>query len=155
MNTAAPSLRAEQRRELVMTTLWQRMAEIFGNQWELNFGKPGGSSYGTWKAGLADYSEMQLKNGLEQCRQWDSSFIPHLGQFARLCLTKRDHGPNFTEERIQRGEKPLLEKLRHNATTPIAKRELARIEAILRGEGVETKAESYHNLGLHRRWGPL
>ncbi len=35
----------------------------------------------------------------------------------------------------------------------VAKREKARMRAILRGEDVETKDESMRILGLHARWG--
>jgi len=148
-------LQAEERRQLVMTTLWQRMGEMFGNQWELNFGKPGGPSYLTWTEGLAGYSEAQIRNGVEHCRTWDSKgFVPNLPQFAGLCLTRRSVGPNITAERIEReANTPLLEKLRHSANTPIAKHELGRIERIMAGEEVETKEESYRKLGLHVRWG--
>ena len=150
--TFVPSL--AERREAVMTRLWQRMGELFGNQWELNFGKAGGPSYRTWMEGLADYSELQLKNGLEQCRTFDSGFVPNLPQFARLCLTHEKRGPNFTEERIERErDVPLLEKLKRNANTPIAQHELARILRILDGEHVETRRESWDNLGLSKTHG--
>lgn len=154
-STYAPS--SAERREAVMTRLWQRMAEIFGQQWELNFGRPGGPSYRTWLDGLADYSEAQLANGLAHCRTWDSGFVPHLGQFAKLCLTKTSVGPNFTEERLARGKgvAGVLEHLGKRATTEAAKAELARILALLAGEGDESKADCYRKLDLQLRWGPL
>jgi hypothetical protein len=153
--TFAPS--SAERREAVMTRLWQRMGEIFGNQFELNFGRPGGSTYYTWLEALAQYSEQQLRNGLEQCRQWDSGFVPHLGQFAKLCLTKQRIGPNFTEERLARGKciAGVLEHLGKRAHTEAAKAELERILRIVAGEEVETFAESYRKLDLQLRWGPL
>lgn len=155
MNTSEVS--STERREAVMTRLWQRMGEIFGNQWELNFGKPGGPSFTTWTEALAGYSELQIRNGLEQCRTWDNGFVPHLGQFAKLCLTKRDNGPNFTAERLKRdGDVPLAQLTKQRpGDSEITKREKARIRGILAGAEAETKEESYRNLGLHKRWGPL
>lgn len=156
MNTAEESLRADQRRQLVMTTLWQRMGEIFGNQWELNFGKPGGSSYRTWCEGLAEYSEAQIRNGLDQVRRtFDSGFVPNLPQFARLCLTHEKRGQDFTQERIKR-EVPLAQlTAQRPGDSAISAREKARIKGILAGAEAETKEESYRLLGLHVRWGGL
>ena len=155
-STAEKSLQ-EKRRKLVMTTLWQRMTEMFGNQWELNFGPPGSGTFDTWTAGLAGYSEEQIKNGVEQCRHWDSGFVPNLGQFSKMCLTKRTDKPNFTDRRIENEKKAnsLIGHLSSHADSPIKKQELERMKAIMRGEDVETKDESMTNLGLHRRWGAL
>lgn len=146
---------SDERREAVMTRLWQRMGEIFGNQWELNFGKPGGPSYRTWTEALARYSEQQIRNGLEQCRLWDSGFIPHLGQFAKMCLTKQTTGPNFTEARLTAERDLGLAQLTKPAPgdSVVASREKARIKAMFAGAEPETKAESYRLLNCHVRYG--
>ncbi len=54
-----------------MVTLWQRMADMFGNQWELNYGGPDDGQIKTWTNGLADYSEDQIRHGGQQWLQWD------------------------------------------------------------------------------------
>ena len=157
-NTDQGYSQVQQRRELVMTTLWQRMGEIFGNQWELNFGAAGGSAYQTWTSGLADYSEEQIRNGVEQCRKWTSSFIPHMGQFIELCTVKRTDKPNFTDLRIAEEKRTgagldgMIEHLSKHALSETAKRELDRMRRIIAGEDIESFEESMTNLGLHRRW---
>ena len=137
------------RREFVMITLWERMSDIFGNTWGLNYGAPGGRSMQTWAAGLAEYSERQIKMGVEQCRHWDKPFAPNLGQFAKLCLTK---GPAPTPppskvKSIEDLAKP------NRADSPIAKREKERMRRIMAGDQtVESKERSMHLLFLNARW---
>jgi len=138
-----------------MTTLWQRMGAIFGNQWELNFGSVGCDTYRTWFDALKGYSEAQIGTGVNACREWDSGFVPHLGQFARLCLAKTTRGENFTEVRMAR-EAGLAQLTKQRPEDTAATRhEKQRIADMRRGIEPETKAESYHKLDLHIRWGAL
>ena len=124
------------RREFVMVTLWERMSDIFGNTWGLNYGTPGGRSMQTWMAGLSEYSETQIKTGVEQCRNWPGSFPPNLGQFAKLCLTKTP------------GPKPDHKQLEAPRTDAVRQAEIVRQAGIRAGECGETKAESMEKLGL-------
>ena len=146
---AQKSLQATERRKLVMVTLWQRMREMFGNVWELNYGTADGKSIETWAAGLADYSENQIRKGVKQRSKWDKPFPPNLGQFARLCLIK-SYQPPTPPSKVKSLQD--LTKTRPGDTA-IAKRERARVAKILRGEDVETKEESMEVLKLHARWG--
>ena len=146
-NTTKPASESS-RRKLVMTTLWQRMAEIFGNQWELNYGGPDGGSIATWTNGLADYSEDQIRHGVQQCLKWESGFIPNLGQFARMCLTKPKQ--NFTDERIAREVTTAQLVKPKRGDSEVAKREKERMRRIMAGEDIESKEESIRKLGLNR-----
>ena len=147
----APILSPEQsRRLLVMTTLWQRMREMFGNVWVLNYGDVGSGSMQTWTAGLAEYSENQIRMGVEQCRNWANPFPPNLGQFAKLCLTR---APAPTPEPSKVKSLSDLTKS-SRADSPIAKREKERMRRIMAGDqDVESKERSLELLGLHARWG--
>jgi len=131
-----------------MATLWERMAEMFGNTWALNYGAVGSKSMQTWTAGLAGYSEDQIRKGVEQCCNWDNSFPPNLGQFAKLCLTKvYTPLPPSKIKKITDLAKPAT------GDSAIAKREKSRMRAIERGEDVESHDESMQILSLHARWG--
>ena len=131
-----------------MVTLWERMAEMFGNTWSLNYGDPDGKSIQTWTAGLAEYSEAQIRRAVEQMRGWDSSFPPTLGQFAKLCLTK-----TYTAKPDQKRIAPVR-------TEAVRKREMERQAAIRKSpksrdssdRDVESLAESFRNLNLQSRW---
>ena len=148
MSNAPESLQA--RRRLVMVTLWQRMREIFGNVWELNYGNADQGSIDTWTAGLAEYSENQIRLGVEQCRLWNNPFPPNLGQFAKLCLTR---APAPTPEPSKVKKLSDLTKS-SRADSPIAKREKERMKRIMAGDqDVESKERSMELLGLHARWG--
>ena len=138
-----------------MVTLWQRMAEIFGNQWELNYGAVNQSAFRTWTEGLAAYSEQQIAQGVKQCSRWESGFLPNLGQFARLCLSGKPAETVEAEHRVSE-VKSLEDFTRRKRTdSPIAAAEKEKIRRILAGEEVETKAESYAKLHLPRLWGRL
>ena len=140
----------QRRREFVMVTLWERMADIFGNTWPLNFGAPGGRSMQTWAAGLSEYSENQIRTGVELCRNWANPFPPNLGQFAKLCLTKAPAStpPPSEIKKLSDLAKP------NRADSPIAKREKERMRRIMAGDQeVESKERSMELLGLHARWG--
>lgn len=144
------------RRKLVMERLWTRLGEIFGNPWELNFGKVGGSAFDTWAEGLANYSEQQLAHGIRQAATWDSGFVPNLGQFCKLCLSAKPQETIEAEQRIARdSEIKSLEDFtkRKRTDSPIAAREKDRMRRILAGEDIESKDESYKKLKLHARWG--
>lgn len=155
-NSEPPSLPDTDRRKLVMVTLWQRMREIFGNVWELNYGTADQGSIETWAAGLSRYSENQIKMGVEQCRLWDNSFPPNLGQFARLCLTKT-YAPK-TEQPVKAIADLTKAKPGDSA---IAKREKKRMAAIPHSptgrepsdDDVEHFNDSYRNCNLQSRWG--
>ena len=138
---AEPTLSPEaSRRLLVMTTLWQRMREIFGNVWTLNYGDANQGSIETWTAGLAKYSENQIRMGVELCRNWDGSFPPNLGQFAKLCLTK------------SHGQKPDQKQIAPVRTDSVRQAEILRQTNIRADQCRETKDESMRKLGLNARW---
>lgn len=144
------------RRKAVMTRLWQRMAAIFGNLWESNYGPVGGQTFATWMDGLGCYTEDQLGNGIAQCRNWNSAFPPNMGQFSKLCLDTLK--PTYTDRRIEQERKQgksmgMMEHLSRHATKPTAQRELERLQRILAGEDVESRRESFDNLGLAKRMG--
>jgi hypothetical protein len=131
------------RRNFVMVTLWERMSDIFGNVWAQNYGIPGGRSMQTWTAGLANYSENQIRMGVMQSKKWSENLSPdkyasppNLGQFAKLCLTKAP-GPKSTHKAL---EAPRTDSVREAAIVEHA--------AILAGQCDETKAESIEKLGL-------
>jgi hypothetical protein len=136
------------RREFVMVTLWERMSDIFGNVWAQNYGIPGGRSMQTWTAGLANYSENQIRMGVMQSKKWSENLSPdkyasppNLGQFAKLCLTKAP-GPKSTHKAL---EAPRTDSVRQA--------EILRQAEVRAGRNDETKAESMEKLGLHARWG--
>ncbi len=136
------------RRKHVMVTLWERMADIFGNYWGLNYGEPGGRSMQTWAAGLAKYSESQIKHGVEQLANWNNRFPPNLGQFSALCLSSQPKTlPPSDIKQLSDFTKPK------RGDSEIARREKKRMARIQAGEDVETKEESMRNLGFHVRHG--
>ena len=147
----APSLPDTDRRRLVMVTLWQRMREIFGNVWELNYGSADSKSLETWAIGLAEYSVDQIKRGVEQCKRWDKPFPPNLGQFAKLCLT---HAP---------GPKHEHKQIAPPRTASVKDRELARQARIASSpksrkasaDDVESFSDSWRILGMAKRHGAL
>jgi hypothetical protein len=147
----------QRRREFVMVTLWERMSDFFGNSWGHNYGLPGGRSMKTWLAGLANYSEDQIRMGVELSRRWSQDIPPgkyvnppDLGQFAKLCLTKAP-APNPPPSKV----KSLSDLSKPSrADSPIAKREKERMRRIRAGDQeVESKERSMELLGLHARWG--
>jgi hypothetical protein len=131
-----------------MVTLWQRMREIFGEPWGLNFGNADQGSIKTWTTGLANYSEDHIRMGVEQCKKWGENLppgkyasAPNLPQFAKLCLTK------------QPGPKSTLNALEAPRTDSVRQAEILRQAEVRAGKCTETKAESMEKLGLHARWG--
>lgn len=145
----------EQRAELVSVTLWQRLTEIFGPLFVNQFGDLDGPGRQTWKRGLAQYSEHQIRRGIDNCRSWvnDSgkSYPPNLPEFSRLCLTetihkqvdrkKLDYRPVTTPEIVAREK----ERQRLIANSPKSRDP---------SEGdVESFMESYRRLGLAKRLG--
>ena len=149
------------RRVKVMTALWNRMTGFFGAAWVSSYGEVGGEGFNTWLDALGILTEDKIARGVKSCMEWTGEYPPNVAQFTKLCMTTRpEEKPNYTERRIeqekQTGQKVgLMEHLKRKATTPTAKREIERMERILAGEEVETRAESYDKLGLARRWGAL
>ena len=150
-----------ERQIAVMRLLWKRMRESFGQSWVREYGDVNGEAIHTWMGGLAQFSEQQIARGVKSAMEWTDTFPPTLPQFKKMCLTVRpEERKNVTEQRIEREAKQgkpdsVIEHLARNATSPIAKRELERMRRIVAGEDVETKEQSYHILGLSRRWGRL
>jgi len=147
----------DQRRRQLMVAMWHRMGAFFGSAWESQYGGVNDQTIGAWTGALYDFTVGELAGAIKACERWESKFPPTFPEFRALLLSVRNASrPNVTDQRIERETNtPLLEKLRQHASTPIALRELARIERILAGEEVETVPESYDRLGLARRWGPL
>lgn len=144
-----------------MRLLWKRMRESFGQSWVREYGDANDDAIHTWRDSLADFNEQQIARGVKSASEWTDPFPPTLPQFKQMCLTVRpEESRNLTEQRIEREAKQgkpdsVIEHLARNATSPTAKRELERMRRIVAGEDVETKEDSYHNLGLNRRWGKL
>jgi hypothetical protein len=102
----------------------------------------------TWSAGLAEYSENQIKMGVEQSKKWSQDIPPgkyvsppDLGQFSALCLTKA-----FAPESDQKQIAPVR-------TDSVRQAEIIRQANVRANKCRETKAESMEKLGLHARWG--
>ncbi len=146
---AEPS--AEARAELVSVTLWQRLGEMFGSGFYSQYGDVDGSGRQTWKRALAQYSDAQIKRGLEHCLEWTGRFPPNLAQFSRLCLTERIgyHQPaNLKRLEVKRASASVkereLERQRRIASSPKGR--------VPTGGDVESFEDSYHGLNLGQRW---
>lgn len=155
-----PSL--EQRREAVSLRLWVRLSEIFGAVFVTQYGDVSGEARQTWKQGLEQYSEDQIKRGVQHCLNWRKDFPPNLPQFLELCLTvpPKSHQP-FKPDPM--GNTPLLERFKGKTLTEIGKRELDKCLRIAAGltaadpgnEDLPTFEQAYHALRLDAWWGHL
>jgi len=147
----------DQRRRQLMVAMWHRMGAFFGSTWESQYGGVNEQTIGAWSGALSDFTVGELAGAIKACEQWESKFPPTWPEFRALLLSVRNASrPNVTQQRIEReANTPLIEHLKRHALTPIAKREIERMERILAGEDVETKRESWNKLGLSRTHGPL
>lgn len=74
--------------------VWQKMAKIYGHKWISNFGD---MDDGTWLAGLADFTEDDLKRGLQGCVTRADPWPPTLPEFRNLCLGIEDFETIFAK----------------------------------------------------------
>jgi hypothetical protein len=164
MSAELTSTQDTARREFVMVTLWERMSDFFGNSWGHNYGLPGGRSMKTWMAGLAGYSEKQIRMGVELSRRWSQDIPPgkyvnppDLGQFAKLCLTKAP-APTPPPSEVKSLSDLTKIKPEDSAIVKHEKARLTRIPASPKSreasdDDVESFDESYSKRRLHARWG--
>jgi len=124
--------------------------------------------------GLGDMTPEEVRVGVLKIRSMapnanDEVWPPDLPEFRAMCRPHEDDkrvqtysNRNFTEERIAQ-EKKLLTTGKASRSSEIAKREMKRQAAIAASpksrepseDDVETLEESYNNLHLSRRMGPL
>ena len=152
--TVTPS---DERRRTIMVAMWQRMADYFGPMWESAYGTVEDPAIYSWQGALDRYSETDLAGAIKSCQDWDGRFPPTFPEFKSLVMAARSaQAGNEATERVKTEVKNLEHFTKsQRGDSEIAKREKARMRAILRGEEVETKEESYQKLHLARRWGPL
>lgn len=144
----------------VMVAMWHRLGALFGSAWESQYGTVQNQTIHAWAGALAEFGAAEIREAVRLCESWEDKFPPTFPQFKALCLSARNRGRNFTERRMElekRHGKPagLIEHLQRVATSDVAKREIERMKRIVAGEEVETREESYTNLGLPKRWGHL
>jgi len=149
------------RRKKLMVLLWAKMSQMFGGIWESSYDGVRGPAIKTWFDALGIFTEEEILGAIDLCLDWkkDKGLIPTLPDFRALCFASRKP-PNFTErreaeEKIAGKPASMIEHLSRFASSHIAQREVARMRGIIAGAPAETKQESYDNLGLARRWGPL
>ena len=82
--------------ERVTAKLWQRMAELYGRQWEASYGVVGGSAFKSWADGLASMTPAQIKVGLDAVIAEGNEFPPNLIKFLRLC--RQPSAPKYHRE---------------------------------------------------------
>ena len=146
------------RRQVIMVAMWERMGQWFGNLWESTYGTVDDQTIQAWTSSLNRFSEMELAGAIRSCEDWDGRFPPTFPEFKALCMAARSAAkPNLTEQRIAKEKEPdnIIGHLAKHALSDVAKRELDKMRRIMAGEEVETLEQSYDNLGLARRWGPL
>lgn len=146
-----------ERRRRVMVLLWARMAAMFP-QWESLYGDVDDPAISGWTKNLEGFTEQELGGAIKSCERWEGKFPPSYPEFRRQCMNARNEAkPTVYDQRIAREKAAgqpisMIEHLSRVATSPTAKRELARVMRLLAGEDVETKEQSMHNLNLYARW---
>ena len=138
-----------------MVAMWQRMSDYFGPLWESAYGGVDDQAIHAWHGALERYDEKDLGGAIRACENWDGKFPPTFPEFKSLVMAARSaQAGKQATERVSAEPVASLEhftKVRRGDTV-IAKREKARMAAILRGEDIESKEESMRILGLHARW---
>jgi len=150
-----------------MLRFWDRMTEIFGRQWEANFGTVEGSAFTTWAQGLADLSLPQIALGFDALVKAGGEYPPNLPKFRSLCGHDANRvqtyaNRNFTQDRISQFSVAKL-IAPQEGDSPIAKKAKIQMAAILQNlptyevDGIQHKVESidqsYHGCGCVGRWG--
>lgn len=69
-----------------VTTLWQRMGELYGAAFVNQFGAVGQAAFQTWCLGLRDVTPKQIKLGFTKLLQSEKQMPANYFQFRRLCL---------------------------------------------------------------------
>lgn len=157
-----------ERQEAVITALWKRLREYFGQSWVRQYGDADGEAINAWRDAILDLTEAQIARGVKACQSWTHDFPPTLGQFRELCITVRQEN-NFTERRIalekQTGKTvESLEQLAREQTndSPTVRRAKAEMNALIAGRNEfefegrtyprQTREQAMHSLGLNARW---
>ncbi len=122
-----------------MVSFWEKMANIFGQPWENNYGTAEGSAIATWTSALSIYSETSIRAAVDLMKAWTKPFPPTLGEFAEVC---RQYRPAWDSGKA----------LTHSPRAPreVAERELKKMKAILKGRYPETTDEALERLGRKR-----
>jgi len=170
-NPDSVTSQAWSQRHALMTRLWGVMSSTFLHKWTVA-GDIDGGVFNDWMDGLGDLTPEEVRVGVLAVRELapnanDEVWPPDLPEFRAMCRPPEDSSRvqtysnrNFTAERLIEEKASAIKSLEQftkvrRGDSEVAKREKKRMAAILRGEEVETKEESYRNLGLNRRWGPL
>jgi hypothetical protein len=141
-----------------MVALWDRMSKLY-RTWERDWGDVNGDTIYAWTRLLSKFSEVDIGGAIEACADRDSKFPLDFPEFKSLCVAARSAAkPNVTDQRIaaEKDTKSLGDFTKpKRGDGPVAKEQKARMARIHAGEDLETVEESYKNLELARRWGPL
>lgn len=163
-DTPLSALSAEQW-DQVMGRLWTAMSEMFGaDTWGRKYGE---KPTGEWYRSLAGKTADHIAQGIERCKQARLRFPPTLPEFLEFCRPE-DSWPVASYSSpppvLPRGSgaSGVLEHLAKGAKSEVAKRELEKCRAILRGEPVDLsgnppirvggKLFSPGNTSAHRRF---
>jgi hypothetical protein len=123
-----------------MVAMWQRMNQWFGGLWESAYGSVDDQTISAWTGALERFSEPDLAGAIRSCEDWKGKYPPTFPEFKALVLAARSTADvNFTDKRLAQEKaagKPqsMIEHLSRVATSPIAKRELAKMKRIMNGE---------------------
>jgi hypothetical protein len=139
------------------------MADFFGPLWESSYGTVDDQAIYAWTGALNRYSEQELAGAINACQDWDGKFPPTFPEFKSMVMAARS-----AQAADQATPSPEVKNLEHftkvrRGDSEIAKREKKRMAAIPfspeslepSDDDVETFEESYKNLKLQTRYGPL
>lgn len=63
------------------------MLELYGNQWESQYGHVDGDQFQAWVAGLDEHTDTQIRHAIHLMDQEGSDWPPNLIKFRRFCRT--------------------------------------------------------------------
>jgi hypothetical protein len=149
---------AQKRRRIIMVALWDRMSKLY-RTWERDWGDVNGDTIYAWTRLLSKFDELDIGGAIAACENRTDKFPLEFPEFKSLCVAARSAAkPNVTDQRIaeEKNVKSLEDFTRpKRGDGPVAKAQKERMARIHAGEDLETLEESYKNLELARRWGPL
>lgn len=161
--TEEPYSDQEARRWRIIVSLWERMGQFFGQQWEKSYGTVDDQTIHAWKGALSRFTEEEIAYAVKAIgREFakgdpkGAKFPPTFPEFRELCQAARQYAKTRkVHAEAETKAVPLADLSRtHKGDSEAAKAEKGRQVNIGKADIGETFEESYHRCGLADRWGP-